>query len=199
MPNFTDLTGLGGVAVATSAACLLIPGIVRFNRPQLIVLLAAVFVLMLAPLAGMPLAAYVRGVSGDFSITMLVLLCWALLRLGSGCGKEDINARNELLALIALLALLLYPLALGLSSFDPYHLGYGYSWFVACLLFIALSAWARKSYLISICISLAVVAWALGWYESNNLWDYLLDPWLGIYALFSITRRATGALLKSER
>jgi hypothetical protein len=100
---------------------------------------------------------------------------------------EDIKLRSALLTLIILFALLLYPMSLGLTLYDPYRLGYGESWFVATLLFIALLAWARKYYLIATCIAIAILAWALGWYESDNLWDYLLDPWLVIYASFSIT------------
>ena len=32
-------------------------------------------------------------------------------------------------------------------------------------------------------ISLAVIAWSIHWHESNNLWDYLLDPFLAIWAI----------------
>jgi len=189
MLNFTNLTGLTSVAVAISAACLLLPGITRLTRTQRTILLAAVFVSTLIPLGGMPLAAYVRGVSGDLSITMLVFLCCALLRPSLGCNKDNIKVRYALLTLVALAALMLYPLALGFTSFDPYRSGYGDTWFAVALLLVALSAWVWKYYLIAICISLAVVAWAGQWYESGNLWDYLLDPWLAIYALFSITLR----------
>ena len=199
MLNFTDLTGLTSVAVAISAACLLLPGIARFTRIQLTILLAVVFVLTLIPFREMPLAAYVRGVSGDLSITMLVLLCCALLRPGLGCNTKDIKARYALLTLIALVALLLYPLSLGLTSFDPYRLGYGDPRFVVTLWLIALVAWAWKYYLIASCIAMATIAWAGGWYESNNLWDYLLDPWLAIYALFSITPHVVKVLIKKMK
>jgi len=38
---------------------------------------------------------------------------------------------------------------------------------------------------LALSIALAVAAWSFGWYESTNLWDYLLDPWLAIYALIA--------------
>ena len=186
MLNFTDLTGLGGVAVAISAACRLLPGIAKLTRTQLTILLVTVFVVSLIPFGGMPLAAYVRGVSGDLSIITLALLYYALTRSVLGGSAEGIKSRYALLTLITLFALLLYPLALGFSLFDSYRLGYGESWFVVALLLIAFLAWDRKSYLITTCIAMATLAWAVGWYESDNLWDYLLDPWLAIYALFSI-------------
>jgi hypothetical protein len=30
-----------------------------------------------------------------------------------------------------------------------------------------------------------MIAWAAHWHESANLWDYLLDPFLAIWALFA--------------
>ena len=33
---------------------------------------------------------------------------------------------------------------------------------------------------------LAVLAWAAGWYESGNLWDYLIDPMVAGYAVFAL-------------
>jgi hypothetical protein len=47
----------------------------------------------------------------------------------------------------------------------------------------ALAAWIWNYYLVALCIAFAILAWTVGWYESSNLWDYLLDPWIAIYAL----------------
>ena len=87
------------------------------------------------------------------------------------------------LMLVALAALVLYPLALGAAAFDSYRMGYGDAQFVAVLLLAALAAWIWKYYLVALCIAFAILAWTVGWYESSNLWDYLLDPWIAIYAL----------------
>ena len=204
MPNFTDLTGLASVAGALAAAVLLLPGISRLGKPRRATLLAAIFVLMLIPFGGMPLAAYVRGVTGDLSITTLVLLGFALpknfwpgTRLKPWFGATDARSRHALLILIALSALALYPMALGVGAFDPYRLGYGYPLFVSALLLIALAAWFWKFFLIALCIAFATFAWSVGWYESSNLWDYLLDPFVSIYALAAIMVHATKALLQS--
>ena len=181
MPNFTDLTGLASVASVITACLLLFPGIARLTRPRLTVLLGTVFVLSLIPFGTMPIAAYVRGVSGDLSITTLVLLWCALLR--PWCVATKGNNRFALLILIAFAALTLYPMALGVGAYDPYRLGYGNLLFVAALLLLGLLAWFRKSSMIALCIAFATLAWAVGWYESDNLWDYLLDPFVSIYAL----------------
>lgn len=196
MFNLTDLTGLASVASAITAFLLLLPGIYRLTKPRLAVLLGAVFVLVLIPFGGMPLAAYVRGATGDLSITTQVLLWCALLRPWCDCGMTDHRSRYVLLIMIVFAALTLYPIALGIGAFDPYRLGYGDPLFVVALLILALSAWFRGLALIALCIAFATLAWAIGWYESDNLWDYLLDPFVAGYALATIIFRAVQALLQ---
>lgn len=197
MPNFTDLTGLAGVAIATAASLQLLPGIVRLTKTHLAILLGALFVLMLIPFNGMPLAAYIRGATGDLSITTLMLLWCTLLR--PWCGAIKFNDHNALLLMVALAALALYPMSLGAGAYDPYRLGYSNPQFVATLLLLALAAWFWKATLITLCIGFATLAWAAGWYESDNLWDYLLDPWVAIYALFTITLQGVRVILQRAK
>ena len=92
--------------------------------------------------------------------------------------------------LVVITALVLYPMALGVSTFDPYRLGFGNLWFIAGLLIVAVVAWFQQYTLIALSISLAVFAWSVGWYESNNLWNYLIDPWVSIYALIALVRKS---------
>ncbi len=195
MPNFTDLTGLASLASATTASLLLLPGIARLIRLHLAILLASVFVLMLIPFGGMPVAAYIRGMTGDLSITALILLWCTLLRPWCDCFEAQARHRSALLVLIACTALVFYPMALGAGMLDPYRLGYGDPQFITVLLLLALAAWLRKSALVVLCIAFATFAWAIGWYESDNLWDYLLDPFVSIYALFTIATRAIQELM----
>ena len=199
MPNFTDLTGLAGVAVAAAAAVLLLPGMAKLARSRLAMLQAAVFALMLIPFGGMPAAAYLRGMTGDLSITTLVLLSCAMLRPWCGCAAVQARNRLALLGLIALAALALYPMALGAGVYDSYQLGYGNLQFVVVLLLLALAAWFRGYAMITLYIALATLAWAVGWYESDNLWDYLVDPFVAIYALASIMILCVNTLLKLQR
>jgi hypothetical protein len=196
MPNFTDITGLAGIASASAAAMLLLSGTTRLSRSRLAVLQGTVFVLMLIPFGGLPMAAYLRGATGDLSITTLVLIGCALLWPGIACGGNEASKRREFLTLVALVALPLYPLSLGLTTFDPYRLGYGDPRLVAALLLAALAAWIWKQHLIVSCISLAILAWTTGWYESGNLWDYLLDPWVTIYALSVMLQHGVKLLLQ---
>lgn len=189
MIQLTDMTGLASSAVAMIAVAVTLPGIPRISKPYRIGLACAVAIAVLVPFGGLPLAAYVRGVTGDLSIASLILLLSAILNRLSVCQSFDAQARFALLFLVALTALGLYPLALGIGYFDPYRLGYGDPWFVSVLLVVALAAGFRQLPAIALAIALAVFAWGIGWYESTNLWDYLLDPLLAIYAISALMKR----------
>jgi hypothetical protein len=76
---------------------------------------------------------------------------------------------------------LLYPLVLGAAPYDSYRWGYGDPFFLGLLLALALAGVAWRRPLVTLSISLAVLAWAAGCYESANLWDCLIDPLLSIY------------------
>jgi len=127
----------------------------------------------------LPLAAYVRGATGDLSIVTTLLLWSTLL-------SNNKSAPFALKLSIAIIALTFYPFALGLGMIDPYVWGYGSITFLIAVLVFAvicgLSNWSKGVWI----IGLAIIAWTVHWHESANLWDYLLDPFLAIWAIFGI-------------
>jgi hypothetical protein len=124
----------------------------------------------------LPLVAYVRGVTGDLSI-VLTLLLWSSLLPSS--KPTPIAFKFA----VAIIAFCFYPFALGVSMIDPYAWGYGSIVFLATVLFFALvcglANWSKGVWIIAI----AIIAWSAHWHESANLWDYLLDPFLSIWAI----------------
>jgi len=184
MPQLTDLTGLLGIASVMTA---LLPRPRQLSQRNWVLLAAAVFIVLLIPFGGLPLAAYVRGMTGDLSITSVVL-AWAAL-LHHDCTATPQKSRTALLILLAAAALWLYPMTLGMSMYDPYRLGYSDTTFVGAVLVAACFAWLARLSLLSACLALATLAWSLGWYESTNLWDYLLDPLVAIYAFGALLVR----------
>jgi hypothetical protein len=140
-------------------------------------------VLLLLPLNNLgaswdlPLVAYIRGVSGELSIITMMLIIftwssWPSCRLSSATP-----------IVIALASILFYPFALGLTMFDPYSWGYGSIIFVVAVMMMALLFFFTKRSWEALMISLAVIAWSIHWHESTNLWDYLLDPFLAVWAI----------------
>ncbi len=182
MPN-TDLTGLFGATLLLFALIVRMPWLRAFSVPRRAALLAASVIVISIPLWGLSLAGFARGITGDLSIASLLLLMLALVRSLSGCVLVEQVNRRLMLRAVAITAVVFYPFALGLSTLDPYRLGYGNLWFMVLLLGLAVWSSLRYSTFLALCIALAVAAWSTGWYESPNLWDYLLDPWLAVYAL----------------
>ena len=132
----------------------------------------------------LPLAAYARSFTGELSITSMLLLWTAYF------SPKEIHVPIVMKAWIALVAITFYPLALGIGMLDPYAWGYGSITLLAGVLATALVAWLAGSNRIAIILAIAILAWALGWHESANLWDYIMDPFLGLWAIGSLTRSA---------
>ena len=145
----------------------------------LILILANFFFWPLGMGMELPLSAYVRGVIGDLSIVSTLLLWTSLLLAGKSTPLLFKFA-------LALIAIVFYPLALGFGMLDPYAWGYqSIPFFIAVILFAlacCLANWSKGVWIIAI----AILAWAAHWHESANLWDYLLDPFLAIWALLAI-------------
>lgn len=148
-------------------------------KVSLILLLGNLFFWPLGLGMELPLTAYVRGVTGDLSI-VLTLLLWSSLLPSSKTTPIVFKLA------IAMIALGFYPFALGLGMVDPYAWGYGSTAFLIAVLVFALvcglANWAKGVWIIAI----AIIAWAAHWHESANLWDYLLDPFLAIWMLFAL-------------
>ncbi|ADL54248.1 hypothetical protein [Gallionella capsiferriformans] len=191
--RFTDISALAGIAFAIMVLALHLPLINRLKQISLFGVL--LFIAALIPADGLSVAEFVRGMLGDLSFSTLLLLAIAYgrilsARLHRNEIRHDIDGSLPVLSVIALAALALYPFALGIGMTDPYRLGYGDMGFLGGLLLAALLAWALRYSLITLIISLAVLGWSAGWYESNNLWDYLLDPWVAIYALVALIKKS---------
>ncbi len=189
------LFGCGLLGFALVAAAL------RLRRFSVGVRVAAALVAGIAlfvPLGDLPLAAYVRGVTGDLSISTLVLVGTACIAQLTGrrlIGQRDLRA---LMGLVAAAAVFLYPLALGLTPFDPYALGYGSAGLVTALLLVTLAAWRARLNAVVLIVIAAVVAYLGGAYESRNLWDYLIDPMVSAYALVRLLA-VVGPLARGTR
>ncbi|MBU3628709.1 hypothetical protein [Polynucleobacter sp. AP-Reno-20A-A9] len=124
----------------------------------------------------LPLVAYVRGLTGDLSIVLTLLLWSSLL-------PANKPAPIAFKFAVAIVSLCFYPFALGLGMIDPYAWGYRSIAFLVAVLFFALvcglANWTKGVWIIAI----AILAWSVHWHESANLWDYLLDPFLAIWAI----------------
>src|SRR6267154_807291 len=129
---------LGLAVVATLIPLQRLPAGARYA-----VMLAAAFAVFI-PFGELPAAAYLRGVTGDVSVTTLVLAGAACIARLTGKALIEPRDKQVLYQLLALAAAFLYPFALGWTQFDPYALGYGSVGFGTVVLVVALAAWRGR-------------------------------------------------------
>ena len=188
MLRLAEVFALFGVSLLICALLLTLLASWRGDaiRPIALKILTASCLLMLwIPVgnAQIPVVAYVRGLTGDLSITSIALAAWHIGRASFGfrvAPKRDFTA---VMVAVAMAAVFLYPLALGWGDWDAYRPGWGSWGMLLTLLVLCAACSAQRLRLMPALIALALLAWAMGLMGSGNLWDYLIDPWLSIYAL----------------
>ena len=189
-PPLTDFVAMAGIVLVACAVCLRLYGLV-FTTTDLADaksrwLVGICFVVMWIPLgvAHLPVAAYVRGVTSDFSVSLVVVLTLNLFSRLFSLKLFDRRERQAVFYGVAATALFLYPLALGWGDWDAYRLGWGSAAMWAGLLLVCALCWVAKLRLLPLLIGLAIASWTANLMESTNLWDYLFDPWLATAAIF---------------
>jgi hypothetical protein len=184
-PSWMQYLALFEISITSSMVIIWLLQILRYQpfslpvKMLLLVILANLFFWPLGMSLELPLAGYVRGVTGDLSIVSTLLL-WSTWLPSSRTTPRLFKWG------VVIVALSFYPFALGIGMIDPYAWGYGsIPFFVAvllCALICGLLNWVGGVWI----IGLAIIAWSLHLHESSNLWDYLLDPFLAIWAGVSV-------------
>ncbi len=181
------------VVVATGLRLQRFPVVARIA-----VMLAGAFAVF-ATFGELSAAAYVRGVTGDLSMTTLVLAGAACVAQLTGRTVIEPRDLRVLFWLVAAGAACLYPFALGWTQFDSYALGYGSFEFVTALLLVTLAAWHFRRNVVVLIVVAAALAYCVGVYDSRNLWDYLIDPLVTLVALVRLLAGVRRLLDGSER
>jgi len=183
--------GVALAAIARSLAALRPGGVPRWVLP-------AAGCLTLVPIAGIPLGRWLHGLGQTFSIPFLVILLDLVITPAGARSWLDRPARRAAAWWGAAAALLLYPAALGAGSFDPYALGWNDPGVAAAAAaggaVLALLGNAFGTVLLA-----AGAAWHLGLLESDNAWDYLVDPVYGAAAILSLLWQGCRPLLPGRR
>ena len=211
LPPLTDAWALLGIALVLCAVGLrglrwflrlALPG--GWQKTKTTWVLIALLLMTLAALlawpvgeAQLPMAAYVRGISSDLSVSLVLL---ALFDMACCAGPlKQAQQRcwpaqefSAFAAVVAVAALILYPLALGAGNWDPYRLGWAGNaapLLLILLLLCGVCLLRFRLWLLPVLVALAVAGWSVGLLESGNLWDYLFDVWLALLCLGYTLRR----------
>ena len=146
-----------------------------------------VFLTALIRIEDNSIAAYISFIAGNLSPTTLVLLAVFLCQNLTN-WKLPNNLKKELARLqitVTLVAVILYPTALGFSSIDIYS--HGYYPLILTPILAALFGLGiyRGWYYLSGLIMISWTCYQLDTLSSDNLWDYLMDPLLATWCLFN--------------
>lgn len=190
--------GLSGATLLFIAAGLKWSFSRRLALPWRLALALLLLVLAWVPILGLRVAEYVRGAVGDLSVATWVLLVVSVYWMLVGQTPRAEQGRSAMLALIALLGIALYPLALGLSPWDSYSMGFEPLPLIALMAALSLWALAQRFWILWCWLAGAMLAFQLRLLESDNLWDYLIDPLAVIYAWYCFIMLAAKSLMPAK-
>ncbi|NBW95933.1 MAG: hypothetical protein EBR28_04165 [Planctomycetia bacterium] len=156
---------------------------------------AAVAAATLVPIAGLPLGRWLHGIGLVVSLPLLVVFVDAACTPAGGGGFLGAAGRRAAVWFGAVAGIVLYPAALGLGAFDPYVLGWRTPGVAAAVAVIGVGL-ALAGNRFSIAILAAGVAWQAGILESDNAWDYVVDP---LYTLLAAANLAGMGLASLAR
>ncbi len=161
-----------------------VAGMMISKRPGRLFVICVPLILILVPVKQVPAARFLIGLNANFSITLTAVLFSFFLQNILGVRLLDRTALRTISVSGLVLGLFLYPSALNLVPFDLYSLGWGSSLLLAVLflltVFLILTG-NRTGYVLAACVA----AYALRLLESDNLWDYLADPFLLAWCLIT--------------
>ncbi len=178
-------------AVARLARALWWPKTPSFATLEVVIVSA---LLLLASVDGISLAEHLRGLWGDPSVTTVGIL-FAFVLWPRSLPKRP-TRRGALVVATVGSALLYLPALSGLTLFgmDPYSLGYSPWAIITALLLASVALWRIVDLVWIRLISYAMLAYGLHILESDNLWDYLVDPGLviGVVVVAFVTPASQG-------
>ena len=162
----------------------------RLARRWQFALLFGLGALSLIPINGIALAIYLRSVIDDLAITTVLVLSLATLVRLKLLAVPPRLQQTELLCIFAALALILYPASLGLTYSDPYRLGYAPRPMLVLMGLLTVVLLWRRNLLGVLLFSVATLTFTLELKQSENYWDYLIDPGLGTWAIIVLLMRS---------
>jgi hypothetical protein len=144
--------------------------------------------MVVLPIGGLSVGRWLVGLYPNPSIPLTALLLSWVLKNTFQLNLLDMRAIQTCRLFSLLAGVILYPMALGAGAFDPYCAGWHFSWlFVLLLIITVVLLFLRNRF--SVVLLATILAYNLHLFESNNLWDYLVDPILVLAAIVGLTVR----------
>jgi len=178
MSFVNNYIGLLGCLLLMVAAPLLAFRQPRFSRRMIAMVIVVMMIIAVTPVNGLAIVAYIRGVTADLSMTSIILLAYFIAAAYTGKPYISTADKRRMGFMVLVCAIVVYPFGLGISPWDSYAAGYGDPWLYGLL--FAATFWLyikQRLFIISIILT-GIIAYLFSLLVSQNLWDYLIDPWL---------------------
>lgn len=148
-----------------------------YSQRTIVAVLLVSLAISFAPSGTGNLASLLLGLLGSLSITTLLLLIQFCLFSQHGGSDRVAGLKPTEQCIWIAIAIILYVSALGQIEYDLYAFGMRplLTWLIPLC---SLAAFISGQRFLAICLQAAAIAYALGLYDSNNYWDYLVDPLL---------------------
>ncbi|MBT7443567.1 MAG: hypothetical protein HN790_06330 [Methylococcales bacterium] len=140
------------------------------------------------PVQGLLINEYIYGFLGNLSIPTVMLFVVHSASIIHG-KHLSLAEKGTAFQLIFWTGCFLFPFTLGIDIYDPYALGYNPLGLGIALLIAVMFSWLLENYVIMAAILLSITFYTLNISESRNLWDYIIDPLIFIFAIFWLLYR----------
>lgn len=141
-------------------------------------------VLIVLPVGSWLTIEFSRGYFGDLSVATLFMCGLYIANVAR--GNDSVDSKNRLQSshglklFVIIVSVLFFPAALGMTQFDPFALGYastaGFELLLVVIAVVSLAAWYLNQQQLALYLGLVLLTFGLQIYESNNVWNYLIDP-----------------------
>jgi hypothetical protein len=194
--NWMEL--IGPILILALIAAAVLP----WSRPAGRIAIAACGgTLAFVPVGSTMVGGFVLALVGPVSAATIVLCAIYLRSVISGAPQPHLPSHAFLLCIL-ITGMVFYPLTFGLTTFDPYDLGYRGLAVPGLMFGYLLIGWFAGAADVAAWIGLAALLYLLDANSSSNLWDYLLFPFdvvaaaVGLALAWTHTRRSSGRVAR---
>ena len=176
------------IGAALVTACIILTLLRGFSdrRATMVLCFAFTFVILLIPISDYAASHYIRVLTGDLSIFGFIWLGAAAVQVLATRRRFYTRQERHIAMALLIAALVLYPSALGLSPLDSYSIGYLTNYVGPAVFILFLCALWLNYWVAAVGLAAALLAFYFSALESNNLWDYLMDPVIVFYSIYSL-------------